>query len=146
MISGDNNRVVLLRLDMAEKIGRLEAMLLSQIDYWLEHTHNFADGRFWVYNTESEWGRQLGVSAASVKRAAARLEKQGLILRRRLNGKAYDRTLSYSICYEKLRDLGFRAGRRGFWQLPDKVSVWDRPAEAAETWSEGEDNAWAMEM
>ena len=146
MIGGDNRRVVVLHLDMAEKIGRLEALLLSQIDYWLERTHHFARGRFWVYNTEAEWGRQLGVSAASIKRAAASLERQGLILRTRLNGKAYDRTLSYSICYERLRDLGFRAGRRGFFGVTEKADSWDRPEEDGVFGDGQEDKLWAMEI
>ena len=143
MISGDKRRIVVLRLDVAEKVGRLEALLLSQIDYWLERTHHFYQGRFWVYNTEAEWGRQLGVSVASIKRAAASLEKQGLILRTRLNGKAYDRTLSYTICYEKLRAWGFTAGRRGVIAREKPAVVWDRPDDEAAL-VEREDDRWAM--
>ena len=42
MIVTDRKKVLVLRLDLAQQIGRNEALLLSQIDYWLERTHNFA--------------------------------------------------------------------------------------------------------
>lgn len=134
-------------MDMAVKIGRVEALLLAQIDYWLERTHNFVSGHFWVYNTMAEWGRQLGVSESAVKRAAAHLEQLGLIERRRLNRFAYDRTLSYTICYEKLREMGFHAGRRSR-TARETADPWDKPWDFAAE-GEGEQertgaDKWAM--
>lgn len=130
MIAADKDRVVVLHLDLAARIGRTEALLLAQIDYWLERSHKFVAGRFWVYNTLDEWGRQLGVSASRVKQAARRLEEMGLIERRRLNRAPYDRTLSYTICYGKLREMGFAAGRRA--TAPAKADPWDMPLGEAE--------------
>lgn len=124
MIGMDRKNTLILRLDLAAKVGRTEALLLSQLDYWLGHTHNFAQGRFWVYNTEAEWGRQLGVSATSIKRAAAHLEQMGLIVRARHNRSAYDRTLSYSLCYDKLQALGIEARPGNFWQASG-ADPWD---------------------
>lgn len=144
MIRG-NGRVVMVHVEMAARIGRIEAMLLAQIDYWLERSGRFVDGHFWVYNTMGEWARQLGVSESAIKRAAQRLEKQGLILRRHLARAPYDRTLSYTICYEKLREMGFAAGRRS---LSAKASAdpWDRPLAAYGDFADGEDGAdtWVM--
>lgn len=119
-------RVVLVHVDMAVKLGRVEAMLLSQLDYWLERKGRFDEGHFWVYNTMAEWGRQLGVSESGIKRAVLHLEKLGLILRRRMNRLGYDRTLSYTICYEKLQEMGFAAR----WRSPAEQEAddpWDRP-------------------
>lgn len=131
MIGTDKKQLVLLRLDLAGMVGRTEALLLSQLDYWLEHTHNFAAGRFWVYNTEAEWARQLGVSKASIRRACRHLEEQGLIMRARHNRNAYDRTFSYSLCYERLREMGFAAGRRGIVSVHKDggADPWDRPVD-----------------
>ncbi|SHK49276.1 hypothetical protein SAMN05216582_105128 [Selenomonas ruminantium] len=127
MIGMDRKNTIILRLDLAAKVGRTEALLLSQLDYWLGHTHNFAQGRFWVYNTEAEWGRQLGVSSSSIKRAAAHLEKMGLIVRARHNRSAYDRTLSYSLCYDKLRALGIDARPQERLGQKPGADPWDRP-------------------
>lgn len=127
MIDPGKGGVVRLYVDMAAKIGLAEALLLSQIDYWLERTHRFVSGHFWVYNTLEEWGRQLSLSPYQVKKAACHLEKMGLIERRRLNRAAYDRTLSYTICYDRLREMGFGAGRRGVIMKAEGIDPWDRP-------------------
>lgn len=134
MIGTNPEQLILLRVDLAAKVGRVEALFLSQLDYWLERTHNFYDGRFWVYNTEAEWARQLGVSVSSIHRASLELEKQGLILRQRHNRIAYDHTLSYSICYDHLRKLGFEAGRRAFvsGHGGTEHDPWDKPADFGE--------------
>ena len=118
--------VVMLHVEVAAQVGRLEAMLLAQIDYWLERTNNFAYGHFWVYNTMAEWGRQLGVSESAVKRAALHLEEMGLIKRCRRNKAPYDRTLSYTICYQKLREMGFAAQRRSE-AMRAAEDPWDKP-------------------
>ena len=128
MISS-NGRVVMVHVDMAVQIGRVEAMLLAQIDYWLERNGRFSGGHFWVYNSMEEWARQLGVSLSAVKRAVLRLEKMGLILRRHMARAPYDRTLSYTICYEKLREMGFTAGRRSL-MAKDAADPWDKPWKA----------------
>ena len=138
MIATDRKKVLVLRLDLAQQIGRTESLLLSQIDYWLEHTHNFAQGYFWVYNSLGDWAQQLGISASRVKLAAANLERQGLIIRRRLSRRPYDRTFSYTICYERLREMGYAAGRRGNFgrELAAKsADPWDKPWEAEDDWN-----------
>ena len=144
MIVTDRKKVLVLRLDLAEQVGRTEALLLSQIDYWLERTHHFAAGRFWVYNRVADWAAQLGISVSRAKEAARSLERQGLILRRHMGRHPYDRTLSYTICYERLREMGFTAGRQGAWgrelmgQAKRAADVWDRPLSAAEDCEEAE--------
>ena len=139
MIRG-NGRVVVVHVEMAAQIGRMESMLLAQIDYWLERSGHFVDGHFWGYNTLEEWARQLGVSGSAIKRAAQSLEKQGLILRRHLARAPYDRTLSYTICYERLREMGFSAGRRSL-SARESADPWDRPFTAVCGVDEGEDGA-----
>ena len=138
MIHSDPKQVLLLRVDLAAKIGRVEALLLSQLDYWLERTYHFHDGRFWVYNTEAAWAGQLGVSVSSIHRASQHLEQQGLILRKRYNRRAYDQTLSYSLCYDTLCKLGFPAGRQGVVAGTGKTAEdpWDRPLSAMDFYAE----------
>jgi hypothetical protein len=138
MIVTDRKKVLVLRLDLAQQIGRNEALLLSQIDYWLERTHNFAQGRFWVYNSVAAWAKQLGISVGRVKLAASNLELQGLILRRRLSSHPYDRTFSYTICYERLRQMGYEAGRQGNFGRElagGKADPWDKPWAAENDWN-----------
>lgn len=144
MITAGTEPVVVLHVDVADKIGMLEALLLAQIDYWVERSHRYKDGHFWVYNTLAEWGRQLSLSPWQVKRAANHLEKLGLIKRRRLNPVPYDRTHSYTVCYEKLREMGFTAGRRGILAR-EAGDPWDKPLEDRDFWQErsGADK-WAM--
>ena len=142
MIQSNPEQLLLLRVDLAERVGRVEALFLSQLDYWLERTHNFAEGRLWVYNTEAAWARQLGVSVSSIHRATLRLEQQGLIVRQRHNRRSYDQTLSYSLCYDALGRLGFPAGRSGFVYGHGKAvpDAWDRPLVAEDIGEEEE--AW----
>jgi len=88
-----------------------------------------------VYNTLEAWGKQLALSPKQVKRAALHLERLGLIERRRLNPAPYDRTFSYTICYDRLREMGFVAGRRG--PLAKALAdAWDKPADGQDCFAE----------
>ena len=136
---GSKGRIVLVHVDMALKIGRIEAMLLSQIDYWLERKGRLVDGHFWVYNTMAEWGRQIGVSESGIKRAVHNLEKLGLIQRRCMNHHGYDRTMSYTICYEKLQEMGF-AGKRRSLAEQEAADPWDKPWVEQDGYFTGQEN------
>ena len=92
---------------IAKAIGLNQAMILQRVHYWLElnkkNKRNFHDGRHWTYNTINEWQEEFPFwSKETVKRAFNKLRQLGLILVGNFNVYKMDRTLWYSIDYEKL--------------------------------------------
>jgi len=98
---------------LAEKVGLNEAIVLQQIQYWLaineksNKNDHFHDGKWWTYNTKKDWQRQFPWwSEATVKRILKSLREKGLLLTTsEYNKKGYDRTLWYTIDYDKLNSL-----------------------------------------
>ncbi|MCE4957689.1 DnaD domain-containing protein [Macrococcoides caseolyticum] len=91
---------------LATHIGLNEAIILQQMHYWLsKSTHNY-DNRFWIYNTIKGWSKQFPFwSESTIKRAINNLIKKGLIVVGNYNKAKFDKTLWYSIDYEKLDEL-----------------------------------------
>ena len=94
---------------IAKAIGLNQAMILQQVHYWLElnkkNKRNFHEGRHWTYNTINEWQEEFPFwSRETVKRAFNKLRELGLILVGNFNIYKMDRTLWYSIDYEKLNE------------------------------------------
>ena len=98
---------------LAEKVGLNEAIVLQQVQYWLainERNNNedhFHDEKWWTYNTKKDWQRQFPWwSEATVKRILKSLREKGLLLAtNEYNKIGYDRTLWYTIDYDKLNAL-----------------------------------------
>jgi hypothetical protein len=94
---------------LARIIGLNEAIVLQQLHYWMnkpgvgkEHK-----GRRWVYNSIPQW-QQTNFpfwSEGTIKRTFASLKKQKLVSAKNLNRKKYDRTLWYTINYDRLDEL-----------------------------------------
>lgn len=81
-------------------LGLNDAVVLQQIAYWLEGDKAGIehDGRRWIYNTHEQWAEQFPFwSIETVRRSLASLQKQGLIIVRRLNAASRDQTNYYSI-------------------------------------------------
>ena len=106
---------------LVEKVGLNEAIVLQQIQYWLaineksNKNDHFHDGRWWTYNTKKDWQRQFfWWSEATVKRILKSLREKGLLLATsEYNKKGYDRTLWYTIDYDKLNAfLSHSSGHR----------------------------------
>lgn len=88
-------------IDVAEKYGLPEAILLKNIIFWHNvneaNEKNFFDGRYWTYNSASAfakifpfWGKK------TVERILQSLKDQGLVYTGQYNEMKYDRTLWYS--------------------------------------------------
>ena len=101
---------------LAVVIGLNEAIILQQINYWIEIEKNsnksdiakkhFRHGRWWIYNTYDQWQDQFPyLSISTIKRSITRLEKIGLLISDKLNSKGYDQTKWYTIDYEVLETL-----------------------------------------
>lgn len=79
-------------------VGLLEAILLQQIHYWLRHSKNFKDGRYWVYNRIADWQMQFPfVSVATIHRKLTILRQMGILLATNYNDDILNHTLWYSI-------------------------------------------------
>lgn len=92
---------------IATVLGLNQAMILQQIHYWLEQNkkngRNFHQGKYWTYNTISEWQEEFPFwSKETVKRAFKKLREAGILKVDNFNVYKMDRTLWYTIDYEKL--------------------------------------------
>lgn len=93
--------------ELAGLIGLNEAIILQQVKYWIEiHRErgiNFYEGRHWVYNRLEDWGKKFPfLSRATIWRAIKNLRENGILMTGYFNHDPGDRTLWYTIDYEKL--------------------------------------------
>jgi len=92
---------------LKDLIPSSEYVFLKQLDYWSSKSiygvtkHD----RRWIYNTLEQWAEQLGVSKSTVRRAIASLKAREFIDSQYLSPVKRDRTLYYSINYEKINDF-----------------------------------------
>lgn len=105
-----NKHPIVLDKNMATIIGVNEAIILQQVHYWLEINRkegkNFHEGRYWTYNTYDEWHEQFPFwSKETIKRAFKRLRSMNIIIVDRFNIYHMDRTLWYTIDYDRLKSI-----------------------------------------
>lgn len=103
-----NKHPIVISSDLAMHVGLNEAIILQQLNYWLENTSSGVehDGVRWVYNTHEQWRDQFPFwSVDTVKRAFASLKKQDLILIAKLARDKHDRTNYYTVNHAKLDEL-----------------------------------------
>jgi len=100
---------LVLKPELAVAIGLNEAIALQQLQYWLIIKKKSGDprakidGYYWVWNSIESWSEQFPFwSKRTIKRTFASLEKQGLILVKKLSLDKTDRTNYYTIKYECL--------------------------------------------
>lgn len=63
---------IVINPDLARHVGLNEAIILQQLNYWIEATESGIEheGRRWVYNTQEQWREQFPFwSVDTVKRA-----------------------------------------------------------------------------
>lgn len=91
---------------LAVGIGLNEAILLQKIHGWLQCTPKEHVGRSWIYNTYKSWHEQLPfMSESTIKRAIKNLIDKGIVITENFNKSTFDKTLWYSIDYEKLNEI-----------------------------------------
>ncbi|PEB42293.1 hypothetical protein [Bacillus pseudomycoides] len=106
---------LLVRPEMASRIGLNEAIVIQQIHYWLENKRKttkekdlknertYRDQRFWCYNSYTEWQEQFPFwSTRTIERIFTNLEKNGLLISDCFNEWKADRTKWYTIDYDAL--------------------------------------------
>ena len=96
---------------LAREIGLNEALVLQQINYWIEINkktgNNYYEGRYWTYNSIRSWQENDFdyMSYETVKRTFIKLEKQGYLITGNFNKDPRDKTKWYTINDERLTDL-----------------------------------------
>lgn len=110
-----NNQILVVDRYLAKILGLNEAIVLQQINYWLEinkkKNNNFHDGKYWTYNTIEDWQKQFPFwSKETVKRIFSKLRKMDILITANYNRMKLDRTLWYSIDYEELEKQLREAG------------------------------------
>ncbi len=94
---------VMFHSSLAVALGLNEAILLQRINLWLNCKPHNADGRSWIYNSYKSWQEQLPFfSESTIKRALKNLADKGIIIKGNFNKFKMDRTIWYSIDYNKL--------------------------------------------
>ena len=90
---------------LAVAIGLNEAILLQKIHGWLQCTPKEHVGRNWIYNSYKSWHEQLPfMSESTIKRAIKNLIDSGIVITHNFNKNTFDKTLWYSIDYEKINE------------------------------------------
>jgi hypothetical protein len=103
-----NKRPIVISADLALHVGLNEAIVLQQLNYWLESTDSGVDheGARWVYNTHEQWRDQFPFwSVDTVKRTFTSLKKQDLNLIAQLSKDKHDRTNYYTVNHAKLDEM-----------------------------------------
>lgn len=89
-------------VEVAEKYGLEEAILLENLNYWCvkneANKKNFKDGMYWTYNSVSAFNELFPyMSNHKISRALKNLEDKGLIKSGNFNENTYDRTKWYAV-------------------------------------------------
>lgn len=105
-----NQKPIVIDVNLAVKLGTNEAIVLQQINYWIEinkkANRNYEDGRYWTYNTIKDWHDELPFMAEkTIKRTIDGLKSRGILITDNFNKKKFDRTLWYTINFDALDDL-----------------------------------------
>lgn len=117
----NKKKILMIPIDLAMRIGFNEAVVLNQLNYWLENDGAGVevDGHKWIYNTYTEWrdgrkdanGKQVQEpnfpfwSTKTIQRIFASLENSGLVISRQFDAKTWDHGKYYRIDYEKMDAL-----------------------------------------
>lgn len=89
-------------VDIAEKYGLLEAILLNNFAFWVAknkaNNTNYHDGYYWTYNSTKALTELFPyASNHQIRRALEHLQNEGLILTGNYNETSYDRTMWYTL-------------------------------------------------
>ena len=89
-------------IDIAKKYGILEAILLNNIQFWIEKNKanevNYYDGEYWTFNSTRAYTELFPyVTQRQIKNALKHLREEGILQVGNYNKLTYDRTLWYAF-------------------------------------------------
>ena len=132
LVSGDYRGM---RMPVAVAFGVTEALLLQQLNFWLEHPPHVFEGRRWVYNTLTDWHENFPCfSRDTIRRSLAKLRDQDKVVIAKTfpgEGAGHSRTLWYTIDFERLdKAIADTADEYGGSHMPmSKMMKWTRATE-----------------
>lgn len=85
--------------------GLKKSIVLTRVEFWLSKKEHLHDGRYWVFNSTKSWAEELGLPESTLRRVFKQLRDDGILLTGNYNRQRHDRTLWYSIDYERLAVL-----------------------------------------
>lgn len=102
-----NKKPITIDVDFATNVGLNESIVLQQIHYWIvknkEEGRNLKEDRYWTYNTLEEWHKKIPfLKKDAVRKALENLRKLEFLIVGNFNKSKVDRTLWYTIDYDKL--------------------------------------------
>lgn len=114
-----DGKPLIIRPELACRIGLNEAIVLQQVHYWLEikkdmfkgkkleNEHTYRNGMLWTYNTYEEWQVEFPFwSTRTIQRVFKSLEDMGILLStNEFNKRSTDKTKWYSIDYNRLDEI-----------------------------------------
>lgn len=102
----NKDKVLIVNMELANAIGLNRAIVLNQINYWIEKSNHVFEGKKWIYNSFESWHDQFQFwSLNTVKRIFKSLEKDGLVISGTYNKAAFDKTKWYTIDYDKVSNM-----------------------------------------
>lgn len=112
------NKPLVVDRDLATLIGLNEAIVLQQIEYWVNikeesdqkelktKDQNYVDGHYWTYNSVEDWTLEFPFwSYDTVKRTLKKLRDNDLVVTGNYNDLGADRTIWYRPNHAKLIEL-----------------------------------------
>lgn len=89
-------------VEIAEKYGVLEAVILNNMQFWIKHNEanqtNFYDGYYWTYNSTKAFAEIFPyASEKQIRKALTHLIDEGILITGNYNKLSFDRTLWYTI-------------------------------------------------
>lgn len=89
-------------IEIAEKYGVSDAILLQHLWFWIEKNKanevNFYDGTYWTYNSAKAFVKLFPyMTQRQIQNALKRLKEKGIIKTGNYNKSSYDRTLWYAF-------------------------------------------------
>ena len=89
-------------VEIAQKYGILEAVLLQHIYFWIEknkaNNMHFHDGQYWTYNSNKAFAELFPYATEKqIRTALEKLRKEDILITGNYNKAGFDKTLWYSI-------------------------------------------------
>ena len=109
-------------VELAQRYGLTEAILLNHFSYWIElnqaNGKNFFDGRYWTFCSVKAFSEIFPyLTPKKIRVALAHLQEAGLLVTGNFNRSAYDRTLWYAFS-----DLGISILPKGQMEIPEMAN------------------------
>lgn len=118
-----DERLIAFIPSLAREIGTNEAIVLQQINYWIQRSTNIHDGKRWVYNTTKDWVEKefCFMSESTLKRTIASLKKMKLIESKKLSKHTGYHINFYTINEKEVQKIDAKIKKRKMDELRDSI-------------------------